>query len=430
MDEIGTRLDELGRAATSTLVPPGLDDVRQRATRQHRTTTGAAAVLGVVALLATGLTVTTLRSGSGPDVTTPLPSATATPQPTASGAPATIRPQPRRALPTATPSKAHGREDGPPGEGEQHDWIGSESTFGASTAADTATAMWVDYGAAWLAMDHGVLKVDATTLLAVDFIDTGDVLALASTGYASMHAATRLPGGGLGLVTWQGMSGSSAEVRQIVVDAAPGAADTLRGYKSLAAFGEAVYLARTFADRPSELWEVNAANSTARRLATMGAPGTRLLISRVNSDSTSDIWVGGSDGVLRHVHDDGHVTEVRVGDTILDVDAAGAAQVWLTAGADTHELVELNAATEQVVRRIPRDSAVFVSASPEVVWLSTGDDVFEGVLFTKLDTSTGDIISESNLALAGGRYIAASGTALLARSGPRSVVRITTTFNE
>jgi hypothetical protein len=143
-----------------------------------------------------------------------------------------------------------------------------------------------------------------------------------------MYAAVETEGRGLGVASWT----TPGVLRVAVIDPTPGAADTVLGSGSAVGFAEALYLTRTYPDRPAELLEISPANGTFDVITRMGGPNTRLVVDRIRSDSARDLWVGSSDGVLRHIHPDGTVTDLDLGGPVLDVAAADPAYIWVTVG--------------------------------------------------------------------------------------------------
>jgi hypothetical protein len=193
------------------------------------------------------------------------------------------------------------------------------------------TTLAVAFGAVWLPAEGGVTRVDPGTMQPTEFIPTGDIRAITSSGYASMYAAVETEGGGLGVASWDSALRS---VRVAVLDSTPGAADTVVGSGSAVGFAESLYLTRTYPDRAAELLEISPANGTFAVLTRLGGPHTRLVVDRTLSDSTRDLWVGSSDGILRHIHTDGTVTDIKLGGPVLDVAAADPRHVWVTVGRD------------------------------------------------------------------------------------------------
>jgi hypothetical protein len=193
------------------------------------------------------------------------------------------------------------------------------------------TTLAVDFGAVWVPATGGVVRMDPRSMQPIDFIPTGDIRAIASSGYASMYAAVETEGRGLGVASWDSGPGGGM-LRVAVIDPTPGAADTVLGSGSAVGFAELLYLTRTYPDRPAELLGISPANGTVEVITRMGGPNTRLVVDRISSDSARDLWVGSSDGVLRHIHTNGTVTDIDLDGPVLDVAATDPEHIWLAVG--------------------------------------------------------------------------------------------------
>ena len=313
MDEIGTRLDDLSRAATATPTRPGLDDVRERAVRRRRgqRTTG---VVGAALLLAIGAVgVATLRETDAPPVVTdPTPTPTPTPVDDVVLPRVTVQRDPG-------PSERPGLPIGPhPWQVDLADYSG-----GSPQTRVTGTNLLFAGDSVSVSAVGGVLEIDANSLAAKGFIALpGPVLALTTNGYTSNFALTRLAGGALGLSQWPAFGDTPGPPRHVVLDPSPGAANTVvAGDDGFEGFGELLWMTRTYRDKPSELVEISPANTPHTRVvAAIGNAGNRLVLTRIDSDGANDIWVGGNDGKVRHLVGNRVVRTTDVGGGVLDID--------------------------------------------------------------------------------------------------------------
>jgi len=398
MDEIGQRLDEVGQAVTRNRTLAGLADVRRRASRRRRAARTGTATASVAIVLAAGLGLDTLGDRDRTSVTTPAPTASPEPEPSPTSSPAPApnpspNPSPTSGPPSPSPYRRSLTGELPRAavrksfsentwtkvdEGQQFGFPTALARFspGVRPLRVTPTSVEVAFGAVWVPATDGVVRIDPETMQPNDFIPTGPVRAIASSGSASIYAIVETDARGLGVASWDQ---SGRKLQLSVLDPAPDAIDTVLNDRSAVGFGEELYVTRTYPDRPAEVLRIRPANGTFDVINRFGSPGTRLVIDRNSDDGARHLWVGGSDGVLRHIHDDGHVTELRVGGAILDLEVAEE-RVWLAVDnpASHPRPVVIDIATERVSADVTDIVARYIAIDPiegygERVWTSSGE---------------------------------------------------------
>ncbi|HVF19624.1 MAG TPA: hypothetical protein VNA14_05220 [Mycobacteriales bacterium] len=458
MDEIGQRLDELGRAVTRGRIPSGLADVRRRANRRRRNARAGTAVGTIAIVLAAGIGYGALQDRDPATVTSPAPSAqaspaptpspsvlsTPTPSPTPSPSPTpgrvteTTYPKPRPGeLPRATIRELDGANTWQQADEGQQIGIGAQAatfTQGLRPRNIEPRMVEVDHGSVWVAATDGVARIDPASLQPVDYVPLGGrVIALATSGYAGMYAVFEGPDRSLGVATWEAVEGAARILHSFVLDGTPGSARTVRGDAAVDGFGEGLFLARTYDDRPGELVAVSVRNGTHEVLATMGGPGSTLALARGPGDGERHFWLGGSGGELWHVNPDGRVTELDVGGAIEDVEVADE-RVWLTVARTETRPVLVDSRTERILRdeRGVVARHVAIEADRGRAWSSSGGRARGGVQIAMLDNDLGRAFTTATVDVAAIHDIVPAGDSVTFGVSPATgeLIRLEAEFGE
>ncbi len=327
------------------------------------------------------------------------------------------------------------------GEGQQVTFSSQAARYGVGRrpgAVFPTTAVF-DFGSVWTPATDGVGRVSPTTLQLTGYIATGPVIALASSGYTSMYAVVETTGRGLGVVRWTPEPPGAGTLESVVLDDTSDAADGVCIRRCAVAFSELLWITRSYRDRPSELVEVSVVNGTSRVVATFGAPDTELVVDSPRNESLRDLWVGGSDGVLRHFHGDGRVTTLDLGGPIVDVDASAQiddGSIWLAVHRPNGEPrpVRVDARTDKVTKDVTTVAAdqvsVVRSGTSASVW-ATSVRAAGGSVVTRLDVRTGAVWTTAK-AETDVRGVVAGPDGLVFATAPatQELLRVSTGFND
>jgi len=381
---------------------------------------------------------------------TPAPSASPTSATSASASPSSS-PSPTRSLvtkssyrrplpgelPRAIVREAGGENTWPKADEGQQIGIGAQvATFtrGVRPERIEPTTVEIGFGSVWVPASDGVVRVDPKTLQPVDFVPLGGrVMALATSGYSSMYAVHEGPGRSLTVASWEAVDGTAREVHSFVLDSTPGSADTVRGDAAVDAFAELVYLVRTYGDRPGELVAVSVINGSHEVLATMGGPGSALVVARAPGDGETHLWVGGSPGQLWHVHPDGRITGADMRGAIEDIEVSGD-RVWLTVGRTESRPVLVDARTEGILMDERGVVARHVAIEDERfrTWSSSGGRHRGGVQIAMLSNDSGRPFTTAAIDVAAIHDLALGGDSTVFGISPASgeLIRLEADFGE